>query len=290
MLIKTDLLCFISYPRLKQSLLTFSKIILGVITYIAAIAVAKYLAAPTIESVTEADSALHHALKNLSELTAVIIAYIFYFRVVEKRFSTELNFKGKYSVYALIAGFSIISVTSIILFATGLYDVDAYQRWTELHLVFIALTCQAISGEILFRGIFFRLTEQQLGTAYTLIFIPIAYGLVNIAVDGLNLVVLVSTILISALWSCIYILSRNLWVTGLFVAGWLYAVFLTGILDEHWRTSAPVISHSSGPELLTGASFGPEASIVTIVLVSMSLIFLMKLIKEKDQLVNMPRS
>jgi hypothetical protein len=140
----------------------------------------------------------------------------------------------------------------------------------------IGLSTQTIFGVILFSGIIFRLIEPHLGTKYSLLLLSVLLGLLNIFVDGPDLVVLLSSILMNALWFSIYILSRNLWVSGLASATWLCAVFATGILDEHWRASAPIVSSYNGPILITGGEFGPEHSIITILVVSICLFFILR--------------
>jgi len=227
-----------------------------------------------------------HALKGAMSLFGFSLGYWVYVKFYEKRQTIELNFSCRNMLYGAITGAAIISTTIFPLFALDYYQVVAYQSYNEVLFALIGLSTQAIFGVILFSGIVFRFIEPHLGTKYSLLLLSVLLGSLNIIIDGPDLVVLLSSILMNALWFSIYILSRNLWVTGLASASWLCAVFATGILDEHWRASAPIVSSYSGPILITGGKFGPEHSIITILVVSVCLFFILRLAKQKKTLIN----
>ncbi len=277
---------FDKYPKVRNTLKTLLNIFIGAAAYIAATILAKLLLDPVIVSFVEKGTIGYYALNGLASLVFIVFGYLAFVKFYEKRRAVELGFAGRNMVYGAIAGVVIISLTTFPLFAIGYYEVITQQGWGEMHLVFLALAAQAITGAILFQGVLFRVTEQQIGTVQALLLISVFFGFLNILVDGANLMVLVSTILISALWSSIYILSRNLWVVGISYGAWLFGVFVTGVLDEHWRSSAPVISDVHGPALLSGGAFGPEHSIITVALVSAFLSWILKTAKNKGLFIN----
>jgi len=273
------------YPLARKTLKTITQLILAIIVYIIAMIVARRLFMPVLINFYEFNEIQLHAVKGIANMFFIFFAYFLYVKYYEKRKAVELKPTGMGMLYGTLSGVLLISITSVLLFASNNYQVTTWQAADGILLALIGLSSQVLITEILFRGIIFRILEQHIGTVYSLILVPVSYGFLNISVDGLNLFMLISTILISALWCSIFVLSRNIWVVGLHATGWVCAIFLIGILDEHWRVSAPIISSYNGSDIITGGSFGPEASIITIVTVAISLYFVLSRAKRKGQFI-----
>lgn len=273
------------YPLARKILKTITQLILAIMVYIIAMIVARRLFIPFLINFYEFNEIQLHAIKGITSLFFIFLTYFLYVKYYEKRKAIELKLTGIGMLYGALSGVLLISITSMLLFASGYYQVITQQAADGILFALIGLSSQVLITEILFRGIVFRILEQHIGTVYSLILVPVSYGLLNIAVDGLNLTMLIATTLISALWCGIFVLSRNIWVVGLHAAGWVCAIFIIGILDEHWRVSAPIISRYNGSNIITGGTFGPEASIITIVTVAISLYFVLSLAKRKGQFI-----
>ncbi len=269
---------FEKYPKIKNWIRTFTQLFLAILIYLVAVIVVSRLVIPLVLLVVNLNEIQLYVMKGFISLVFISLGYFTYVKYYEKRQAIELAFNGRDMLWGVLAGIVIISVTSLSLFSLGYYRVETSQPLDEIFLVLVALMAQAITSEILFRGIFYRVLEQRIGTPYSILFVSVSIGLLNILNDGLNVMVLTTTILIQALWCSIYVLSRNVWVVGLSSAGWLCAIFMTGILDEHWRTSSPIVSSYTGPDFISGGVFGPEASIITIFTVSISLLVIWKII------------
>jgi len=272
-------------PSMKAFFKVVLQILLAIIICAVAFLILKFTIVPMILPLIEMSEIQTHALKGVVSLIAFSAGYWVYVKFYEKRQTVELAGNGRYMLYGIVAGTAIISVTILPLFALGYYQVVAYQTFNEVLFAFIGLSTQAIFGAILFTGIFFRIIELHLGTKYSLIFLSILLGLLNLLVDGPDVVVLISSMLINALWFSLYVLSRNLWVVGLANGAWLCAVFSTGILDEHWRASAPIISSYNGPVVITGGEFGPEHSIFTVITVTISLFLILRIAHKKKMFI-----
>jgi len=269
-------------PVVKASLKVTLDILLAVACCAVIFITMRFTAIPLIISLIELSEIQTHAVKGLINLLSFSLGYWLFVRFYEKRKAEELALSLRNMLLGTTFGAAIISITTLPLFTFGYYQIVESQSFDEVFFAVIGLSTQAIFGAILFTGIIYRLIEQRIGTKYSLISLSIALGLLNIMVDGPNLVVLLSSTLINALWFSIYILSRNLWVVGLANGAWLSAVFATGILDEHWRASAPIISQYNGPALITGGEFGPEHSVITIVVLSLSVFFLLRAARSKE--------
>jgi hypothetical protein len=269
-------------PSIRHFVKVTSQILLAVMSCALVFLMIKFTILSFILSLTDMSEIHTHAVKGLASLISFSLGYLIYVKYYEKRKTVELALSGPNILYGTMFGTVIISSTILSLFALGYYQIELFQSSDEVLSALIGLSTQAIVGTIIFTGVFFRLIELQIGTKYSLLSLSILLGLLNIMVDGANLLVLLSTFLINALWFSLYVLSRNLWVVGLTTGAWLSTVFAVGILDEHWRASAPIISNFHGPVFLTGGDFGPEHSVITIVVVSICLFFILHLAKDKE--------
>lgn len=142
--------------------------------------------------------------------------YILYVRIIERRREREIN--PKYLVKeALIGagvGVALIAVIHVILALTGNYHIAEYLGAENLiYFVYLAL----ISGyteELMFRGVFFRIFEQGLGSWIALIISSIIFGFMHMV--NPNATVL-SSVFISLeaglLMAGAYMLTRRLWMS-----------------------------------------------------------------------------
>jgi len=258
-----------------------SHIFLGLVSIIAAIAAASFITAQIAPNIIALNVEQLSTLKAAINITLTAVFYMAFVRFYEKRAATELAFAGRRMLYGALLGFAMLAVPTLMLFALGNYQVVSDQGMGEMLFVVIGISAIAISEEFIFRAIVFRVMERYIGTLYALLFVCfLSIGLTALSGDGIGFNALFSTALISALWCSIYILTRNIWVVALHHAAWNYAEFSSGILDEHWRTNAPIISRAEGPQILTGGAFGPEASILTMILCAASLLYLYRLLQK----------
>jgi hypothetical protein len=85
----------------------------------------------------------------------------------------------------------------------------------------------------------------------------------------------------------VFVVSRNLWVAAANHATWNFTIVLTGVpLSglEDWLRLAPFASVYRGPDWLTGGQFGPEASVVTMVLLTAAAVAMWTLAGAKGRL------
>ena len=117
------------------------------------------------------------------------------------------------------------------------------------------------------RGVIFRLLEQYAGTGIALIFQAFLFGSLHVFNEGTSAMTVISVTLLGAFWTALYVFSRNLWVVIAHHAAWNITIFATGAPlsgQEEWRLSAPLESTYQGPVWLTGGGFGPEDSLINV--------------------------
>ena len=175
----------------------------------------------------------------------------------------------------------LLAVCSIIALVAALYGLDLYlvqarQSANEILFVLAALFCQSLSQEILFRGILFRAFSLGYSALTVAILLSIAFALLNILVDGTNLMPLLAALLSCFILCLLFTWRQSLVLNALVNTSWLYVTFLTGVLDEHWRGSSPLITRPHGNVMLSGGKFGPESSIFGIILLAAFAVWLYK--------------
>jgi len=123
-----------------------------------------------------------------------------------------------------------------------------------------------VGEELVFRGVIFRMTEQRLGTAAALIVSSLLFGLVHSANVGATPVSTAAIALeAGALLGVAYSASRSLWLPIGLHFGWNFTeggIFGTAVSGGQSR--GLLDSVLSGPNLMTGGSFGPEASLIAV--------------------------
>jgi len=207
----------------------------------------------------------------LSQLFAVVLAYLLLVLAMEGRrppfelAPSRLAGLGK----GMLLGLAAITVVVGILAMIGVYRIEsfnpAYNPWETL---LAAGVVAGVSEELAFRGVLFRLLEEGIGTWGAAGLSGLVFGLMHMGNDhGTLWGGIAIAIEAGILFSAVYALTRSLWwVIGLHFAwnvtqGPVFGSVISGTsYADGW-----IVSSWTGPEILTGGTFGLEASIVTVV-------------------------
>ena len=208
-------------------------------------------------------------LASFATAAAFTVAYVLYVLLVEWRPVRELSLKG--AVLELGAGCflgaGLFTLTIISIWATGGYDLTG---WNGVMAAAPALSLSLGSGfaeEILVRGVIFRITEEGLGTWAAIVLSSALFGLAHARNPNASAVSVVAIALeAGVLLAAAFILTRRLWMAiGLhaawnFVQGGVFGVAVSG------HSMAGLLNaRLTGPAILSGGEFGPEASIFSVV-------------------------
>jgi uncharacterized protein len=140
----------------------------------------------------------------------------------------------------------------------------------------------AFFEEILMRGIVFRITEESLGTWLAFFISGLLFGLAHLANPNATLVAALSIALEAGVLLAVgYVITRRLWVSiGMhfawnFALGGIFGVAVSGI-----EVRGLLKSTLTGPDLLSGGRFGPEASVLAVlVCTSMAIVLTVQAIR-----------
>jgi hypothetical protein len=257
----------------RVAALAVGKVLLVLATIVGAVQLFRLLLLPNIQSVFHLDEAATSVVRRIGILLVVLLAYWAAIRLIEKRAIVELRFAPGGIVLGALAGAALISLTTLSLFAAGIYEVTA-ARGLHSGLLGAAglIVVAAMLEEVGFRGVLFRMLENTWGTLPALCVESLLFAAQHLAnVEGAGLVASLTTMiavtLIGAFWTLVFVHTRNLWIVGANHAGWNFAILLTGLpLSglEDWRGLAPFESRYNGPDWITGGAFGPETSALSI--------------------------
>lgn len=264
------------------------KMLLSGAAVFVAVLVNKFLLFPGLDAIFGFSDTVVPFIKVAGALVLMALAYGAVVKFYEKRPVTELGFHGRNMVYGALSGALLISITTFILFFLGNYEFIAYRGFATVMVVVCPVLAVSIFEEFLFRGVLFRIIEQHIGTLYSLIAVSVLFSALHMANEGANVMVFVSATLISVLWCGVYVVARNIWVAGLHHAAWNLAVFSSGIPVSgmiDWTKHAPLESSYQGPVWLTGGTFGPEGSIITVIVGVISLTLLLHWAWQHDRFV-----
>ncbi len=222
------------------------------------------------------------ALRMIS-LVAIVVVYLIYrgyVQMIEKRPVSELAFAGALVELGggLLTGALLFSVTIGIIWVLGYYQVTGVNGTAAL-MTNLGLSLQSgFLEEVIFRGVIFRIFEEWLGTWLALVISALFFGFAHIANPNATIISAAAIALEAGLMlAAAYLVTRRLWFAiGLHIA-WNYTQGnIFGVAVSGNQVPGFLQSQLVGPPLLSGGSFGAEASVIAVVvcLVAFAIFFI----------------
>ena len=182
----------------------------------------------------------------------------------------------------LAVGAVFMLAVTLVMMLFGLYRIIAVHADDPLPLVtaFFLFLYVAVGEEILFRGVLFRWIDEKWGFVAALVVSSLLFGFMHYGQPGAtwwsSLAIAIEA---GLLLGAAYKYSGTLWLPiGIhwawnFVQGNIFGFEVSGGDAGKALLQATV----SGPDILTGGSFGAEASVITVVLgLALSLWYLLR--------------
>jgi membrane protease YdiL (CAAX protease family) len=205
--------------------------------------------------------------------TAALVSYALAVRLGEGRWAAELAVRPALPGLAVgaVLGLVLMAVLMGVLAATGLYDitvVGAVPAWTGVGLALEA----AVTEELWMRALLLRLLWRAFGPLPAFAVAALVFGALHLANRG-GTVLAGATVAVAGLMFCaLYALTGRLWVPiGLHLAWNLAQGYLFGAAVSGGDLGGSILVSTERPGTeawLTGGSFGPEASVFALALVS----------------------
>lgn len=221
-----------------------------------------------------------------------VLVYRWVVARTENRPVTELQGQGAVpaALRGLLIGVAAFGSVIVNLYWLGDYTVQGWGSVSGAVGQIGFMAAAAVTEELMFRGVLFRLAERRLGTWISLVLTGLLFGAMHLTNEhatvwgGLAIAIEAGGMLGAA-----YIATRTLWVPIGLHFGWNFAeagIFSTEV-SGNGSNNGLLKSSTSGPELLTGGDFGPEASMYSVVFCVLVTIAFLLLARRRGRL--MPR-
>ncbi|MCK2212338.1 CPBP family intramembrane metalloprotease [Actinomadura sp. ATCC 31491] len=232
-----------------------------------------------VGAVAFAGSALVGAVQGSWFLTLLLgvataaLALLVYARVVrwsERREPAEVASRGAGRAVArgVLIGAALFAAVIVNLAFVGGYRVDGWGSPAGAAGLLGFMAAAAVTEELLFRGILFRIVEERVGTWPALTLTGLLFGLSHLFNPHADLWGAIAiAIEAGGMLAAAYAATRTLWVPIGVHFGWNFAAAGVFGAEVSGNGVPQGLLHgvTSGPGLLTGGAFGPEASPYAVV-------------------------
>lgn len=197
--------------------------------------------------------------------------YVGFARYIERREPSDLALKPglRELGIGMLVGSGLYTAGVLVLMLLGYARIDGM---SPVSIMIPAIAMALSSGfleELLFRGALFRIVEEWLGSWASVVISSVVFGFVHLmnpeaTMTGAIFISIEAGLLLAAA----YMLTRRLWLGIGFHIAWNYtqsAVF-GGVVSGGVAEPGLFKTVITGPDLITGGSFGLEASLIPCLL------------------------
>ncbi|MFE4453648.1 CPBP family intramembrane glutamic endopeptidase [Streptomyces sp. NPDC056796] len=205
-------------------------------------------------------------------VTAVlaVIVYGWVVRRTEHRPSTEVALDGAGAAFGrgLLIGVAMFGAVITNIYFNAHYEINGLGSPSGAAGLIGFMAAAAVTEEVMFRGVLFRIIEERTGTWIALALTGALFGashLLNPNADLWGAVAI--AIEAGGMLAAAYAATRNLWVPIGLHFGWNFAaagIFSTEVSGNN-TPQGLLDTVTSGPAWVTGGDFGPEGSLYSVV-------------------------
>lgn len=228
----------------------------------------------------------------LGLVTAVlsVLVYGWVVRRTERRPAADVARKGSVITTGrgTLVGIGLFAAVIVNIAFLGGYHVHGLGSVTGAVGLLGFMAAAAATEEVMFRGVLLRITEERAGTWIAMALNSVLFGLWHMLNPDASWWGAVS-IMIGAgtMLSAAYIATRSLWLPIGLHFGWNFAasaIFSTEVSGND--TAQGILEAStSGPMLVSGGAFGPEASLYAVLFPVLGTIVFLWLAHRRGRLV-----
>ncbi len=198
-----------------------------------------------------------------------IAVYRWVIRRTEHREPVEVDLKGaaRSIGWSTVLGIGLFGAVLASIALIGEYTVHGLGAPTGAIGLLGFMAGAAVTEELVFRGILFRIVEARTGTWIALTLVGLLFGLLHLLNPNATLVgALAIAIAAGGMLTAAYVATRKLWVPIGLHFGWNFAasaIFSTEVSGSD-TPQGLLDATVSGPALVTGGAFGPEGSVFAV--------------------------
>ncbi|MFG1840698.1 CPBP family intramembrane glutamic endopeptidase [Micromonospora sp. NPDC049175] len=202
-------------------------------------------------------------------VTAVLalVAYRYATRRIEKRRPTELS-RPQWLVPGALAGGALFGLVMLVIWLLGGVGTVTFNSWIGLAAMTSIMINVAVIEETLFRGVLLRMVAERFGGWAALAVSAPLFGLPHLLNHGTDVIGALSiTVCAGLLLGGAYLATGSLWLPIGLHLGLNFAesaVFGIVTVDSPLPDFSLYNTVLAGSDLVTGGVGGPEASLVTL--------------------------
>ena len=249
-----------------------TKIILGIVFVFGSIIVGNVGIELTRKLFSDAEKPSHPWLVLMFAVMTIlcILGYYAYVHLIERRRLTELSRAGALKELGMgcSIGFGLMTSIIFILWILGYYEVIAVSSAMILLVPLFEGIFTGFFEEILFRGVIFRIINENLGSWLAILISALIFGFAHSLnpnaspYSGLSISLGAGIIL-----AAVYLITHRLWIAIGVHFAWNFTLGgIFGVTVSGQETKGFLQAEISGPEILTGGAFGLESSILGVVI------------------------
>lgn len=228
----------------------------------------------------------------LGILVAVVSVFVYRWvvRRTEHRTVTEMAWKGAAAStsWGTLLGVGLFALVIVNIAFLGGYQVHGLGSPMSALALVGFMAAAAVTEEVMWRGVLFRIIEERTGTWISLGLTGLAFGLVHMVNPHATLWGAIAiAIEAGGMLTAAYIATRSLWLPIGLHFGWNIAgsaIFSTEVSGND-TPQGLLDATMSGPTLLTGGGFGPEGSMYSVVFCVIATMVFMWIARRRGRIV-----
>lgn len=182
-------------------------------------------------------------------------------------------------------GWGMVVAVFLVLVLGGNFYVrlsGTVHAWAQFVSQIFILAAGSLAAEIAFRGYPFQKLIQAAGPFSATLLAGIFFGFIRLETPGATAAALWISAMAAVLLSVAYLRTRALWICWGLHFAWLASIgILFGQpLAGSRHASSVVRSYVDGPTWLTGGEYGPEASLITLLVLWIGLYILIRITRD----------
>ena len=241
-----------------------------------------------VYTASESDSYLINIPIFLITAVVLLLLYNLLIRYVEANDACKIAPRKDISSIGngLFIGFSYFIIVTVTMSLCGYYHIKSIQfDWEKQLFSFTLFFLVAVSEEIFFRGILFRMINRRWNIWAALVISALIFGGLHIFNDNATLWSSIAiAIEAGSLLGAAYAYSKNIWLPiGIH---WIWNYTQGNILgfpvSGEDNVTSVITPEISGPQWLTGGSFGAEASVIAAVIGLLISLWFIRKIRQQE--------
>lgn len=224
----------------------------------------------------------------------VVLAYWGFVRIAEKRPLSEFGLRGATRELAAgcVLGAAAVATVLSLLYAGGAYHFVTIHPWSLAIAAPLAeMAFVSVFEEIVCRALIFRIAEQSLGSKIALAISALLFGLAHLPGGSAGALAIVVTVVAGFAFSAAFMLTRRLWMCIGIHFAWNYTLGSIFSIAVSGRPASGLMSGTlTGPDWVTGGTYGLEGSAITLLVLGALSAALLRRVWSKNLIVSLHSS